>query len=169
MVVLQAPRPGQTIPAFEAERASGGRWRSWDARGRRNLVLAFAGRAGGRDLLRRLAAIARAARAEDADLVAVLPEPAPRAAQVGAELGLSFETLADPEGRLHGRFGALDARGQPSPALFVTDRNGVIFARALAAAGEPLLAPEEVLDWLRFIQIQTPECEACFPAWPREP
>lgn len=107
-----------------------------DFRGRRNLVLIFAGTNGeeGR-LLSELRQSREELREEEA-VVAILSD-------------------ADPESRAW--YGALTAGGAPHAALYITDRYGEIYFAAHPERGQPLPSAAEVLDWLRFINSQCPE------------
>ena len=49
--------------------------------------------------------------------------------------------------------------GVPFPGVVVADRWGEIFFVSTESHPTALPPPEEVLDWLRFVQVRCPECE----------
>jgi peroxiredoxin len=149
-----------SVPAFELPAAGGGSVRSWDYRGRRHLVIWLAGRAPDRHAREQLAAREAEIRAEGAELLVVLLGSIRQAERIGAEAGLRGPVLADADGRVHERLGAL------RPTLLVTDRNGAIYWRAPVPAGAPDI--DEALSWLGYLNILEPECGTCVPAWPPE-
>jgi len=73
---------------------------------------------------------------------------------------LNFPLLADRDGALHRRVGAVDERDRPGPALYVTDHYREIYAALRPGEhGWPATA-HEVVEWLVFVNIQCPECNA---------
>ena len=107
-----------------------------DLRGRRNLVLIFAGTDGAEwRLIAELRQAAGELREEEATAVIV--------ADAGAES--------------RAWYGALAPDGVPGAALYISDRYGEIYFAAHPERGQPLPSAAEVLDWLRFINSQCPE------------
>lgn len=49
--------------------------------------------------------------------------------------------------------------GLPAPAAIVADRWGEIYFAAGADDVDGLPAPDELVDWLRYVQVKCPECE----------
>jgi hypothetical protein len=49
--------------------------------------------------------------------------------------------------------------GAPAPGALVADRWGEIFFMATAADVGGLPSPDELVEWLRFVQVKCPECE----------
>jgi len=49
--------------------------------------------------------------------------------------------------------------GMPSPGVVVADRWGEVYYVQAADRASELPAPDELLEWLRFVQIQCPECQ----------
>lgn len=120
-----------TAPTLDGERVQ-----LSDLRGRRNLVLIFAGTNGEEwRLLSELREVRDDLREEEAVVAAVADR--------------------DPESRAW--YGALAADGTPRAALYVTDRYGEIYFAAHPERGQALPSAAEVLDWLRFINSQCPE------------
>lgn len=105
-----------------------------DYRGRRNLVLIFAG--------------------QDREELALLDQLRRSSDELQEEEAVALVAAADDE--LRRQYAAIDSAGHPMAALYVTDRYGEIF---FAAHPDGLALPgvAEVLDWLRFINAQCPE------------
>jgi hypothetical protein len=71
-----------------------------------------------------------------------------------------FPLLADRDGTLHRRVGAVDDADRPAPALYVTDHYREIYAALRPGEhGWPTTAGD-VVKWLVFVNIQCPECNA---------
>ena len=107
-----------------------------DFRGRRNLVLIFAG--------------------TDAEESRLLQELRHTPAVLQEEESVVV-TVADPDRAIRSWYGALAPDGTPAAALYVADRYGEIFFSAHPGRGRALPSAAEVLDWLRFINSQCPE------------
>ena len=75
-------------------------------------------------------------------------------AQLHQQGGACLRVLADPEQRAAGMCGM-----QP-PALLIADQWGVLYFVEEAGSGHQFSSPAEVVDWVRFIAIQCPECQA---------
>ncbi len=120
-----------TAPTLEGERVQ-----LSNLRGRRNLVLIFAGTNGEEwRLLSELRALGNDLHEEEAVVALV----------------------ADPDAEARAWYGATAADGTPRAALYITDRYGEIYFVAHPERGQPLPSAAEVLDWLRFINSQCPE------------
>jgi peroxiredoxin len=93
-------------------------------------------------------------RAENVELIAVLPASDAEAAVLVRRLGLSFVVLTDPERVVHTLYlGDSDQAG-----LFVLDRyNGQQIALR-AQDADSLLAPADALQWAVFSETTCPEC-----------
>jgi hypothetical protein len=120
-----------TAPTLDGERVQ-----LSDLRGRRNLVLIFAGTNGEEQ---RLLSELRESRAELREEEAVAA------------------VIADNDRESRSWYGALAADGTPRAALYITDRYGEIYFAAHPERGLSLPSAAEVLDWLRFINSQCPE------------
>ncbi|MCS7050569.1 MAG: redoxin domain-containing protein [Thermomicrobium sp.] len=59
---------------------------------------------------------------------------------------------------LHRRFGFLDETGRPAAAVVVGDDTATIWHAWCAGAGHELPEPPELLEWVRFVSYQCPEC-----------
>src|SRR5262249_9836049 len=77
---------------------------------------------------------------------------------------LPYAVLVDEDGSIHRRLGAVDAQGQDSAAIYVTDRYGEVFGVYRKSAGQSLPDIAAILNWLEFINSQCPQCEP--PEWP---
>jgi hypothetical protein len=49
--------------------------------------------------------------------------------------------------------------GAPSPGIVVADRWGEIVHVARGSQGTPLPEPDELLEWIDYVQHQCPECQ----------
>ncbi len=161
----QYPSRGYRLRDFSLPSLDGKQVGSSGFRGRSNLVLLFAGRAESKfPLLSEISMRYSELAEEDAKAVAIVQDTREAASQLAQALHLPFSVLVDHDGRVHREFGAADSEGRPAPALYVTDRYGEVFGAFRTAAGQPLPAFDEVLNWLEFVNSQCPECEP--PEWP---
>jgi peroxiredoxin len=153
-------RRGETFPAFELAALDGSCVLLENYRGRKNLVLVFAGDAPAHGPVAQLVESLDARKdelvSEAAQVLVIIasrpgvsPERGPRA----------FPTLLDHRARIHGSVGAM-ANGAPAPAVFVTDRFREIYTAYGSSHGSALPDAKDIMDWLMFINIQCPECGA---------
>jgi peroxiredoxin len=166
MMASAGARRGEIFPGFMLSMPDGSPVELERYRGRNNLILIFAGNVLGRagptsPLLEELVALSAELAAEVAQVLVVVASRSAVASQ--GDPG-PFPILVDSDAHIHRRVGATDAAGQPAPALFVTDRFREIYATYVSAEGSALPSAKEVMDWLRFINIQCPECGV--PEWP---
>jgi peroxiredoxin len=152
-------RRGEIFPAFTVPDFDGSPVFLESYRGRKNLVVVFAGDKAGwapvMVLLEELGARAEELTSEAAQALVVVPS---RSAAVLQRARWAFPVLVDDGARIHRNVGATDAGGRAAPAVFVTDRFREIYAAYLPRPGSALLGAKEILDWLVFINIQCPEC-----------
>ncbi len=154
------PRRGELMRDFVVPAASGERVQLSSYRGRKNLIVVFAGN-DERPLLRALADRQYSLASENAGVLAIVAGRQADAAEL--QRALPFLVAADPDARIHTAMGALKD-GAPAPALYVTDRFGEVFAAFRTAEGKALPDADEIVDWLGFVNRQ---CEECFPPeWP---
>ncbi len=148
---------GRCLPDFEFVTIQGLRKRISDFKGRSNLVLVLADRHD--DTL--LAAMALAhpeVRRHDGHVIAVLKGSSPEA------LRWPFDVVVDPAGTIDRKLGSGDKLGEPGLAVYITDRWGEVFFVSRAKQDDPPPGVADLLDWLRFVDQQCPEC---FPSeWP---
>jgi peroxiredoxin len=161
MVTRAFPKPRERLPNFTLPSSEGRRIALYDYHGRRNVVLALVGRPVGEAARARLTALAaRYAEflAEEAEVLAVVWGAVGEAERVKRQDALPFPVLADEAGALHSSLGALASDGEAAWAFYITDRFGEVFAAYRAGAGRSVPTVEEMLEWLRFIGLQCPEC-----------
>ena len=103
--------------------------------------------------LRRLAEAEPEMRAWDGRVVAVVPGGGDEAARVAESIHAPFPVLADPERKLARRMGISGA------AVVVADPWGEVRYRHDTGAAHDLPDGAELVDWVRFVAIQCPECE----------
>ncbi len=154
------PRAGQRMPDFSLVASDGLPVRTSKYRGRRNLVLAFVDGTGCdpcRGWLSNMAGDYEEVLRHEAQVLVVVHGSLDDAGEVKRANNLPFPVLADVDGAVHRRVGAVTPGGQPAMAVYVVDRFGEIFNVSRTGEGDTVPAPEEVLDWLQFIEIQCPE------------
>lgn len=157
-------RRGDLLPDIALPLLDGRLIRLADYRGRSNLVIVLVGHGEDRNVLRLLdemAAKHSEFAAEESAVLAIVSKDG----ALKAESRWPFMVLADDEGRAHRLFDAVDTHGRLSPAVFVADRYGEIYATYRSEEGHGLPSTEEILRWLFFINSQCPECGV--PDWPR--
>lgn len=149
LLAVGAMLPAATLPARDP---SGRDLRlRWQPNGTLVLVLPHPGGCSGCDrYLRDLAAHAGEYRVWDSRPVAVLPADAPAPPQ------LPFPVVTDPDGRLRAGCGLGDGA-----AVLIADRFGQVHRSAAGGAGEHPFpeAASELLDEVRHLGIQCPECD----------
>jgi len=150
----------EVIPAFELPSARGGTVGPRTYRRQRNLVLIVFhdGRCRVcRDLLAQLADQYEEFRALNAEVLAISTLSADDARAIANTLNLPFHLLYDSSGQVVDRFTYRDPKtGRPAPSIVVTDRFGAVYTTIQVDEDNPP-QPEQILDWLRFIEIQCPE------------
>ncbi|MCC7234335.1 MAG: hypothetical protein IT163_03480 [Bryobacterales bacterium] len=147
--------PGLCLPDLEYVTTLGVQRRLSDFKDRKNLVIILAGNEG-EDLLASLAAADEEVRSNEGHLIAILPRPLPAAAQ------WPFDVVVDPAGTVRRKLSS--GAGETRLALFVTDRWGEVVFTCKASRGDTAPTVAVLLDWLRFVDQQCPECFP--PEWP---
>jgi peroxiredoxin len=163
------PSKGYLLRDFVLTSARGRSIQLSDYRGRLNVVLIFAGDGSGStstSLLSDVASQYAHIRNEDAEVLAVVWRTSEQARNKAELIQLPYPLLIDEAGHLHHEFGAIDAQGKASVAVYITDRFGEVFGSYRKPDGQNLPTTKEILDWLEFINSQCPECEP--PEWPLE-
>lgn len=147
------------LPSFTLPSAAGGEVRSWSYRGRRNLVVWFAGASPDPVAVREAAERRSEVQAEDGELLIVVRASPAAARALRERAGADAPLLADEDGEFQ------RAAEVATPTLFVTDRSRQIYWRAPAVGRPPLT---DAISWLAYLNILEPECGTCVPAWPPE-
>lgn len=159
---ITGPGSGRQLCPFTLPDAGGRMVKVSDYRQRANLVLFFhhgANCPACCTLLRDLVAHAPEYHAADAVLLAIGLDEATGTQRLSEAIGVACICLSDPAGR------AAERQGLTVPAVVVTDRYGEIWAAWIGGETHRLPTGQDVADWLEFIEIQCPECEAT--EWPR--
>jgi hypothetical protein len=153
--------PGTLIPSLRLPRLAGGEpLELRSGRGPRIFLVLHAGYcARCADYLEEAAAIAPQLADWGARLIAIVsdqaaPDPAPQ-----ARGGPRVILVADPEAAFAKR---LNLEGA---AIVVTDEWGEIFYAAATGEEHALPVPAELVEWVRFLSIQCPECEQPEGEW----
>jgi peroxiredoxin len=150
------PETRQMVPDFVLPSTDGREIEISNFRGRRNLVLVFIGGDGGVNQLLAGLAQRREELDEEESVVFVVFRGEP-AASWRQHDGAPFTVLADQDGAVHRRFGALDDQGGSASAVYLTDRYGEIYSTCRTLAGETLPSAADVLASLRHINAACPE------------
>jgi peroxiredoxin len=159
-MIEQFPGINTVMPTFTLPAAAGGEVNTWRYKQRQSLVLLFyrGDRPEAAAYLRALAERYAALRDEDAEVLAIAPEPVDRLRDRQRAWRVPFPLLADPGGIVIPRFTRWDAtRRELQPALYIADRFGAVYARFTADDEGGLPAPEDIRAELAFIAIQCPE------------
>ena len=152
-------QPGAMFPDATLPMRGGGAVTFNDLRVRWNLVVIFLGNAPlDAPVAEQLLVLARAGgalAAEDAKAFAVVPT---RPGAVTHAWDWPAPLLVDERAALHRRVGAVNAFGEPSAAVYITDRYREIYAvfRDDQPAWPPMI--EDVRDWLVFVNLHCAEC-----------
>jgi peroxiredoxin len=164
---LQYPGRGQVLRNFALLSAAGKQVQISDYRGRANLVVVLAGAQGSEpelELLTQLACRQAEILEQEAEVIAVLYCTLAQALAIKSRMQFPFVVLADSEGAVHRSLGALDSKGSPRLAVYVTDRYGEVFALYPTAPGDAAPGAQDLVGWLEFINQHCPECFP--PEWP---
>jgi peroxiredoxin len=101
--------------------------------------------------LHRLAAAADELREWDGRVLVIVPGEVDGAARIAADL--PFAVAADAEGAFAARTGIGGA------GVVIADPWGEVFHVACAGAGHDLPGADEVVEWVRYLAVQCPECQ----------
>jgi len=159
-MIEQFPALNAVIPTFTLPASMGSNISTWQYKQRQNLVLVFyrGDRPGAAAYLQTLAERYQTLRDEDAEVLAISPEPVAVLRARQNAWGLPFPLLADPDGTVIARFTGWDGeRHKLRPALYIADRFGALYARFDASDERDLPGPEDIRTELEFIAIQCPE------------
>jgi peroxiredoxin len=150
--------PGQLIPEFSLPASNAEIVRISDFRGRRSLVLVFAGTGDRRcfDLLRELATYPSDIEYNEAKIVLILARAASDNDVFEQTAAARFTLLLDEDGGVHRRFGAATNNGTEA-AVYITDRYGEIYAAYRTSDGTPLPDADSVLKSLAHLLAECPE------------
>jgi len=143
------------VPLFYLPSAAGGQSGPAAMRSRYNLVLVFLNDSPQTEpYLQSLAAIYPAILKDDARVIAVVHAALQETERLAASLSLPFTLLADDAGATTERIlGAGNHAG-----LCVADRYGIIYFVEAASDTSALPPASVILEWLKYIEIQCPEC-----------
>jgi hypothetical protein len=147
---------GRCLPDVEFVTIEGFRKRLSDFKGRDNLLVILTGEDGDR-LPAAMATEDADIKSHDGHVIAVLPGTSPEA------LRWPFDVVADPGGTVRRKFCSGDS-DEPYLTVFITDRWGEVVFACRTGRGDPAPGVADLLDWLRFVDQQCPECFP--PEWP---
>lgn len=152
-------RAGKMLPYFELSETGGRKIKTWDFRGRRNLLIVYISdpnREQGWNLVKPLNLIYPQIQKEETEFLVIVRSALDQAKTLKQALGLHCPVLADEDGKV-GQIFSLGKKGQEEPPIIIiTDRYGEIF---FENASQPRTTPtvNEILEWLRFVESQCPE------------
>lgn len=153
-------RTEQVIPSFYLPSAQGATIGPRTYQRHRNLVLFFFH--DGQCQVCKALLVEFARRYQDfhdanAEVLAISTVTADQARTIVDDLHLPFPLLYDPAGSTVDQFTYFDpAIRRPVPVIVVTDRFGAVYSTIQVDETQPPTA-EDVLAWLRFIELQCPE------------
>lgn len=157
---MRLPVPGEIMPDIALITGGGGRVRFSDYRGRRNLVLIFAGKGesdAARQFLGRFSEMYSEFVGEEAEVLTIVQGARDRVKDLGRIHRLPFPVLADEDCRVHSVAGAPETAQDYLPVVYVIDRYGEIRKVFRAEQSEGAYTPQDVLDWVRFVNLECPE------------
>lgn len=147
---------GRCLPEVEFVTIGGVRRRLSDFKGRNNLLLILTGKDGDGLPAAMATAVADIER-HDGHVIVIVPEASREA------LAWPFDVVEDPDGTVRRKFTSADG-DEPRLAVFITDRWSEVVFACQTGRGDPAPSAADLLDWLRFVDQQCPEC---FPSeWP---
>ncbi len=154
------PDRGQRLRDFQLPAVSGGQVHLSEYWGRFNLILVFAAECAGAvvGLLSEIAHRYPKCVEEQAQVLVIFAGTKTEAEERLAPMQLPFPVLVDVDGSVHRTVCAVEPDGGPSPAVYVTDRYGEIFAVFPTPGRRTSPNVNDLLEWLEFINIQCPEC-----------
>jgi hypothetical protein len=94
---------------------------------------------------------------QQSDLVLLALPPGDQGAEYASALGERMSRFAGASAECVMTRTAVP--GMPAPAAIVADRWGEIYFAAAADEVDGLPSPDELIDWLRYVQVKCPECE----------
>ncbi len=159
----------EVIPPLTARTLDGRTVQTADFKQRRNLVLAFLHGQCGRceDFLRRLTARAAEFAEQESAVLVVYSELPP--GHLSQNFPPHFVPTTDFTGRCQRTYlgqEAFGSTGQQRLGVFVTDRYGELFAQWVVSDEDALPGTEDVVSWLRQIEVACEECGVS--SWPAE-
>jgi peroxiredoxin len=164
----QELKPGMMIPLFRLPGPNRPQHLGpWDYKQHKNLVLFFFHGlrcAPCQQLLRDLARGYTEYPQLNAEVLAITQAGVEELGQLQRELGLPFPLLSDLDGNVLSAYLGQAAGRLYETAIFVADRWGSLYTKAIATDADALPGEGEIRDWLSFIEIQCPECFP--PEWP---
>ncbi len=147
--------PGLCLPDVAYVTSTGEQRRLSDFKDRKNLLIILAGEDCS-GLISSLAAANEEISRNEGHVIAVLPRLLPEAA------AWPFDVVVDAAGAV--RRALSSGLSEPRLTVFVTDRWGEVVFTSKASRGDVAPTVDALLEWLRFVDQQCPECFP--PEWP---
>lgn len=135
----------------------------WQYKGRRNLVIFVAHAASCQECRKYLQTMAqhyRSFQEWETQVLALVPGSQEEIQKLCSEIDIPYPVAIDQSGVASFKLGLAPQRGTQGPqaGLTITDRWGEIYETCKASQTHRLPSVEEILNTLRFIEIQCPEC-----------
>lgn len=150
-------QPGQRLPDFSLPSTLGHPIRISDFRNRVNLVVMICAPQSIEALYPILAVLNLVNSelvTENTQTLVVLPVSLDEAEQLHDEFSLTYPLMADADGKVTREMIQVH---QPGLEMYILDRYGEIYAVERIETGGHLPESREILDWVRFMEIQCPE------------
>jgi alkyl hydroperoxide reductase subunit AhpC len=111
---------------------------------------------------------ARRARLDELGIAVLVfvPDPLPVIQRMALDLDIPFPLLADEDGRVARRYGAVASDGAPGVAVCAADRYGYALAAWRAKEADAMPSLDAALDRIAFAAME--DCGCGLPAWPED-
>jgi len=151
---------GEVVPPFDLPSTTRKTISPWRYKQKKNLVIFFH-HGGGcgfcRKKLVELAGIYNRLKDQEAEVLAVSLDSLEENGIVVRQLKLPFPMLSDPKGETVEQYTSIEGN-RLLPGVFITDRYGGLFRQEVKEEATDLLDADEIVEWLKFIESQCPEC-----------
>lgn len=147
-------------PQFDLPATTGHRVKLWSYKGRRNLALFFVADINTdetKSLLNEIATKIKDYEDYNATPIVVAQDNIESLEKIARDMDLPFPLASDVVGSVTSRY------TMATPAVFVIDRFGELYAQSPVDTGSGLPGHKRVIDWLGLIELQCPECGV--PTW----
>ena len=157
---MPQPLVGEIVPELTLLSTAGASVRVSDYRSKRNLILIFCGAvnsASARRVVRRVSELYAEFVAEEAEVFAVVQGAGDEAEDLDGSCNPPFPILLDKDRHAHELFGIRSSEQHSLPAVCVVDRFGELRHVSRAAGSQPSGFARDILEWVRYINLECPE------------
>jgi len=153
---------GEVVPYLNLQSNRNGNVNLWNLKQRKNLIIIFYHGfqcVHCKKKLKELAEVYPEAQELEAEILAVSFDSLAKTRDYAKDWGVPFPLLSDKNREATEKFTYQDEdRKAPFPALFITDRFGVLRYQKIVDEADGLPDAKEILSWLLLIQTECPEC-----------